>query len=107
MVFMLLVLVIIGDFAALFGGAITGQLLLGVDWKLFVWSIIEYIKLEDFTHGLWKALVFGYSIGIISCYFGMRTSGGAMGVGRAVNASVVGSAIAIFVFDYFITYAMH
>lgn len=107
MVFMLLVLVVIGDFAALFGGAITGQLLLGVDWKLFVWSIIEYIKLEDLTHGLWKALVFGYSIGIISCYFGMRTSGGAMGVGRAVNASVVGSAIAIFVFDYFITYAMH
>lgn len=107
MVLMLLLLVIIGDFAALFGGAITGQLLLGVDMKLFVWSIIEYIKLEDFTHGLWKAVVFGYSIGIISCYFGMRTRGGAMGVGRAVNASVVGSAIAIFVFDYFITYAMH
>lgn len=107
MVFMLLLLVIIGDFFALLGGAITGQLLLGVDWKLFVWSIIEYIKLEDFTHGLWKAVVFGYSIGIISCYFGMATRGGAVGVGRAVNASVVGSAIAIFVFDYFITFAMH
>jgi len=107
MVVMLLLLVIIGDFAALLGGAITGQVLLGVDVKLFVWSIIEYIKLEDFTHGLWKALVFGYSIGIISCYFGMSTRGGAVGVGRAVNASVVGSAIAIFVFDYFITYAMH
>jgi phospholipid/cholesterol/gamma-HCH transport system permease protein len=55
---------------------------------------------------LWKAVVFGYSIAIISCFFGMATRGGAVGVGRAVNASVVGSAIAIFVFDYFITFAM-
>lgn len=106
MVVMLFLLVIVGDFAALLGGALTAQVLLGVDVKLFMWSIVEYIFLEDFTHGLWKALVFGYSIGIISCFFGMNTSGGAVGVGRAVNASVVGSAIAIFVFDYLITFAM-
>ncbi|MFP4597699.1 MAG: MlaE family ABC transporter permease [Persicimonas sp.] len=104
MIVMMLLLVVIGDFTALLGGAITSQLLLGVDMKLFAWSIVEYIKLEDFTHGLWKAVAFGYAIAVISCHFGMQTRGGAVGVGRAVNASVVGSATAIFVLDYFITF---
>lgn len=104
MVVMMLLLVVVGDFTALLGGAITGQYLLGVDMRLFAWSIVEYIHLEDFTHGLWKAVAFGYAIAIISCHFGMNTRGGAVGVGRAVNASVVGSATAIFVLDYFITF---
>jgi phospholipid/cholesterol/gamma-HCH transport system permease protein len=104
MIVMMFLLVIVGDFTALLGGAVTSQVLLGVDMKLFAWSIVTYIELGDFTHGLWKAVAFGYAIAIISCHFGMNTSGGAVGVGRAVNASVVGSAIAIFVLDYFITF---
>ncbi|MFW5967919.1 MAG: MlaE family ABC transporter permease [Persicimonas sp.] len=104
MLVMLVLLVVVGDFFALLGGAFTSQILLGVDVELFYWSIIEYIEVSDFTHGLWKALAFGYAIAIISCYFGMSTRGGAVGVGRAVNASVVGSAIAIFVLDYVITF---
>jgi phospholipid/cholesterol/gamma-HCH transport system permease protein len=104
MLVMLFLLVVVGNFTALLGGALTSEVLLGVDPKLFAWSILTYIRLEDFTHGLVKALAFGFAIAIISCHFGMKTSGGAVGVGRAVNASVVGSAIAIFVIDYFITY---
>lgn len=104
MVVMLFLLVVIGDLTALIGGAFTGQALLGVDAELFAWSIVNYILLEDFTHGLIKAVAFGFAIALISCHFGMRTTGGAVGVGRAVNASVVASAIAIFVIDYFITY---
>ncbi len=104
MVVMLFLLVVIGDLTALIGGAYTGQFLLGVDAELFAWSIVNYILLEDFTHGLIKAVAFGFAIALISCHFGMRTTGGAVGVGRAVNASVVASAIAIFVIDYFITY---
>lgn len=104
MIVMMFLLTVVGDFTALLGGAITGEVLLGVDMKLFAWSIVTYVLLEDFTHGLSKAVAFGFAIAIISCHFGMTTRGGAVGVGRAVNASVVGSAIAIFVIDYFITY---
>ena len=104
MIVMMFMLVVVGDFVALLGGAITSDVLLGVDTELFFQSIVTYIKLEDFTHGLWKAVAFGFAIAIISCHFGMTTRGGAVGVGRAVNASVVGSAIAIFVLDYFITF---
>ena len=104
MIVMMFLLVVVGNFTALLGGAVTSEILLGVDTELFFQSIVTYIKLSDFTHGLWKAVAFGFAIAIISCHFGMTTRGGAVGVGRAVNASVVGSAIAIFVLDYFITF---
>jgi phospholipid/cholesterol/gamma-HCH transport system permease protein len=104
MIVMMFLLVVVGNFTALLGGAVTSEVLLGVDTELFFQSIVTYIKLGDFTHGLWKAVAFGFAIAIISCHFGMTTRGGAVGVGRAVNASVVGSAIAIFVLDYFITF---
>ena len=104
MLIMMFALTVIGDMMALLGGAITSQYLLGVDVKLFAWSVAAYITLGDLWHGLLKALFFGFAIAVISCHFGLRTTGGASGVGRAVNASVVGSAIAIFGLDYFVTY---
>lgn len=106
MVIMLFLLVIVGDVTALIGGAYTGQYLLGVDVELFYWSVATYVTLFDFGSGLAKALAFGFAIAIISCHFGMTVRGGAVGVGRAVNNSVVASAIAIFVLDYFLTYLM-
>ena len=104
MIIMMFLLVVVGDFTALVGGAITSQYLLGVDIEVFAWSVVTYIKLEDLMHGLYKSVAFGFAIAVISCHFGLSTSGGAVGVGRAVNASVVGSAIAIFVIDYIFTY---
>lgn len=104
MIVMMFVLVIVGDFVSLLGGAVTSRYLLGVDMELFAWSVVAYVGLGDFLHGLYKALAFGFAIAVISCHFGLKTSGGAVGVGRAVNASVVGSAIAIFILDYIITY---
>lgn len=43
----------------------------------------------DFSTGMIKALVFGVIISTISCYKGLRTTGGAAGVGRATTNSVV------------------
>ncbi len=107
MVIMLFLLVVIGDFTALIGGAITSQFLLGVNMKLFAASVVAYVTLDDLFHGLIKSVAFGFAIAIISCHFGMNTKGGAVGVGRAVNGSVVGSAIAIFLIDYLITFAVN
>lgn len=106
MIIMMFLLVVVGDFTALLGGAVTSQYLLGVDMEVFAWSVVTYIKLGDLFHGLIKSVAFGFAIAIISCHFGLSTSGGAVGVGRAVNASVVGSAIAIFVIDYIFTYTL-
>ena len=57
-------------------------------------------------HGLIKALVFGLIIALTSCHFGLNVRGGAVGVGRSVNAAVVGSALGIVPSDYFLTYLL-
>jgi phospholipid/cholesterol/gamma-HCH transport system permease protein len=106
MVLMMFLLVVVGDLTALVGGAFTSQYLLGVDMELFYWSLVTYVTLMDFLSGVIKAVAFGFVIGVISCHFGMTVSGGAVGVGRAVNNSVVASAIGIFVLDYFLTWIM-
>lgn len=104
MIVMMFLLVVVGNFTALIGGAVTSQYLLGVDMQLFYESIVTYVRLEDLTHGLYKSIFFGVAIAVISCYFGLATRGGAEGVGRSVNASVVGSAIAIFAIDFIVVY---
>ncbi len=101
-VVMMFLLTVIGDATALAGGAVTAKLLLNLDMRLFYSSLTEYIYLWDLFNGLIKAFTFGVAIAIVSNYYGMSTSGGAVGVGRSVNNSVVGSAISIFVLDYFL-----
>ena len=107
MMIMLSLLTCIGDLFALAGGAVTSQFLLGVDWRIFYYGVVESHLLGDFLVGLLKALLFGMSISVVSCYFGLTVRGGAPGVGRAVNASVVSNAIGIFVVDFMVTYAVN
>lgn len=104
MMLMLLLLTALGDLFALIGGALTSQLILGVDWRVFFQGVFDGHLLDEYFTGLVKALSFGASISIVSCHYGLGVSGGATGVGRAVNGCVVTSAIGIFVWDYLITY---
>jgi phospholipid/cholesterol/gamma-HCH transport system permease protein len=106
MVVMLVLLVVIGDLTAILGGALTSDLLVGVSPRLFFASLLEYTYLADFMSGVVKAAAFGFAIAVISCHFGMTVQGGAIGVGKAVNNSVVASAIGIFLLDYILTYLM-
>jgi phospholipid/cholesterol/gamma-HCH transport system permease protein len=106
MVIMLFVLTIFGDTLALLGAAFTGQSLLGVNVMTFYNGFLETIHVWDLTTGLIKSIFFGVIIALSSCHYGLNTTGGAPGVGRAVNASVVASATGIFVVDYFSTYVL-
>jgi phospholipid/cholesterol/gamma-HCH transport system permease protein len=104
MVCMLLVLTIIGDVVAVAGAVFSAHALLDVAPPQFFNSFFELINAWDFLQGLIKAVAFGVMIALTSCHFGLSVSGGAPGVGRAVNASVVAAAIGIFVMDYFSTF---
>ncbi len=104
MVTMLLLLTVLGDLFALVGGAITSEFILGVDFRVFFRGVFESQLLDEFFVGLIKATAFGASISIVSCYYGLGVTGGAAGVGRAVNNSVVAAAIGIFVADYVMTW---
>jgi phospholipid/cholesterol/gamma-HCH transport system permease protein len=50
-----------------------------------------------------KTTLFGAIIAIVSSYKGMNASGGAEGVGRAVNEAVVISFMGVFAFNYVFT----
>jgi phospholipid/cholesterol/gamma-HCH transport system permease protein len=50
-----------------------------------------------------KNLAFGAIIAIVACYKGMTASGGAEGVGRAVNTGVVITFLGVFAFNYVFT----
>ena len=106
MVVMMTLLNVIGNVFAIVGGVLTADAMIGVDPYVFWNSFVEYVQLADFLNGLSKAGAFGLLIGVVSCSFGLNVRGGAQGVGRAVNASVVASAVGIFVLDYFMTYLL-
>ena len=98
---------IFSDALALLGAAYAGAGFLGVEPAVFYRGLTTgLLGFGDVAHGLEKSIVFGVVIGLSSCHFGLSTKGGAPGVGRSVNATVVASAAGIFVLDYLLSFAL-
>lgn len=93
-------LTITADVVGVVGGAIVVKSVLDADPAYYMFRAVEVISLKDFFGSLIKATVFGAEIMLISCFFGLRTSGGAEGVGRSTTRSVVVSFIAVLISDY-------
>jgi phospholipid/cholesterol/gamma-HCH transport system permease protein len=74
----------------------------GVPHAAFIDSARVFATGTDFLKGLIKAACFGFITVIIACQQGLRTSGGATGVGRATTSSVVLCVLAIFIADFFL-----
>ena len=103
----LFVMTLYADALALVGAAWTGQGLLQVDTGTFYNGLTGgQLYFSDVAHGLVKSVVFGLVISLASCHFGLATKGGAPGVGRAVNATVVASAAGVFVLDYVVSFLL-
>jgi phospholipid/cholesterol/gamma-HCH transport system permease protein len=65
----------------------------------FVNSGFKGAGFSDFLPPTFKTAVFGLIIGTIACFQGMRTQGGAAGVGRAATSSVVLSSLFVILAD--------
>lgn len=63
----------------------------------FFENAFSTITFLDYFTSLVKALVFGFTIGIVSCYKGFNASKGTMGVGIAANSAVVVSMFLVFI----------
>jgi len=50
--------------------------------------------------GLIKAMTFGFTLTIMGCYYGLRTEGGAEGVGEATTKAVISSTILVLFLDF-------
>jgi phospholipid/cholesterol/gamma-HCH transport system permease protein len=98
---------VFGDILALFGASLVGDAMLGVAPRTFYNGLTSgLLGIPDVVSGLVKSVLFGAVIGLSSCSFGLGVKGGAPGVGRAVNATVVASAAGVFVLDYFVSFSL-
>ncbi|EIE01817.1 MlaE family ABC transporter permease [Leptospira licerasiae] len=101
------VLCVYSSILGILGGALVGHFQLGIEYIVYFQDVNERITsipgLKDLYTGLFKGYVFGLIISSISCSHGLRTSGGAIGVGRATRESVVTSFLMVIFFGYVIT----
>jgi phospholipid/cholesterol/gamma-HCH transport system permease protein len=100
---MLPIITIYANLVGFLGGMMVGTVLLNMSMRLYYNYTIKFIYLQDITTGLIKTIFFGAIIGIVGCFFGFRTTGGAQGVGKSTTAAVVTTLILILIFDYIIS----
>jgi len=97
---MLPVLTVFADVLAIGGGFIVSNVSLGVSPKTFVEGMKMFFAAQDVYGGLIKAAVFGGIIALMGTAAGLRTRGGAVGVGMAATRAVVTTCVLILVGDY-------
>ena len=98
--FMVPLLVVFANFVAIVGALVVSMVGVDVSSETFLNGFRNSFKMGDFINGLIKAGVFGLIIGLVGCYEGFNTQGGAQGVGRATTTSVVISSVLILVFNF-------
>ena len=101
--FMLPMLTVIACFVGILGGLLIAVGSLHLSANFYMRSVINTLRYNDVASGVGKTFFFGFGIGIIACYNGLRTSGGADGVGRATTATVVTASITVLIMDFFLT----
>ncbi len=100
---MLPLLTVLANFIGIFGGLLIAVGSLHLNANFYTRSVIETVKYNDLASGIGKTFFFGFAIGLIACYNGLRTTGGADGVGRSTTATVVTASITILIMDFFLT----
>jgi phospholipid/cholesterol/gamma-HCH transport system permease protein len=105
-VFMLFFLTIIADAFGIAGGALVSVTILGLNGNSYLHNSYRSLVHGDVVQGLTKPLFSGLIISTVGCYFGMKTTGGTQGVGRATTQAVVVSSVLIIVVDLLVTRAM-
>jgi len=96
-------LTLLFDVVGMWGAWLVSVHSLGLDEGIFLGNMAWQVDWDDVRQGLVKAAIFGGTVALIACRQGFFATGGAAGVGRATNRSVVHSAIAILLLDYLIT----
>ena len=98
-ILMLPLLTLGADLCGLVMGWAAQALVEPLSFHQFITSGFKGADFNDFLPPTFKTAVFGLIIGLVSCFQGMRTKGGAEGVGRAATSSVVLSSLFVILAD--------
>ena len=97
------ILVIFADFIGIAGGCLVGASQLQIPPAQYFEDILANLRFTDVLHGYVKTYFFALMIAIVSCHKGMKTTGGAEGVGKSTTEAVVVSMVLVLVLDYFVS----
>ena len=107
LIIMLPLLAIFADVVSILGGMWIAQTYAHISYETFMSSVRQTIGFDDVTRGLVKSVVFGIIIALIGSYQGLRTRGGAAGVGASTTGAVVISIILIFISNFVLSYILY
>jgi phospholipid/cholesterol/gamma-HCH transport system permease protein len=93
------VMTIITDVIALSGGFIESSLSSDMDWRVFIATAFDSMRFVDVAVDTMKTSIFGFIVGIVSCYLGYSVRGGTREVGQAAMQAVVLSSLLILLAD--------
>jgi phospholipid/cholesterol/gamma-HCH transport system permease protein len=99
---MLPCLTVIDDFVGMVGGWLIGKIVYDLDFLQYWSQTWRALGWSDVVQGLLKPFLFSFVVSLIGCFYGLRTTGGTQGVGRATTQAVVAAAVTIFVLDLFL-----
>ena len=97
------ILVSLGDAIGVYGGYLISIYKLDFNSSIYISNTLDFFSFEDYFSGIIKGTCFGFIISLFSCYFGLYSSKGALGVGSATTNTVVTSSIFILIFNYLLT----
>jgi phospholipid/cholesterol/gamma-HCH transport system permease protein len=98
---MLPLLTILSDFIGMFGGWIIAYFVLSLPSQQYWTSVWKALEWNDVSQGLLKPFAFAFVIALVGCFYGLRTTGGTQGVGRATTQAVVAASVLILLLDFF------
>ncbi len=98
-ILMMPLLTLAADFSGLIMGWVSQALVEPISIHQFFNSGFNGAGFSDLLPPTFKTMAFGLIIGLIACFQGMRTTGGAAGVGRAATSSVVLSSLFVILAD--------
>ncbi len=102
-IFMIPLLTLFSIVMGIFGGYLIAVFFFNLSPITYFEPMKLHITTFDIASGLIKAFTFGVLLVTVCCYKGMKTSGGAAGVGRSTTQSVVTSYILILISDFLLT----
>ncbi len=97
------ILTIVSNAVGIFGGLVIAVFNLHLTANFYMQSVVNTVKFNDLASGIGKTFFFGFAVGLIACFNGLRTTGGADGVGRSTTVTVVMGAITVLIMDFFLT----
>ncbi len=107
LIIMLPCLTVFADIMGILGGLVVGVFNLRLDMYRYLTFSFDFMQWKDIWTGLVKSFVFGVIISMVGCYMGLKTKGGAEGVGKSTTLSVVTSFVLIILFDCILTGAFY